>query len=177
MNNLKNRFSTLFLLVAAASAVFLTGCKKDKATENEIITMVVVHLTGIGTAFDTEFAAVDADGDGIFNTIAPIEIPTNSVFNCHLHVVDGPLTDITEEIEVENTAHLFVIKTSGGGLSVSDLNTDDNGAPFGLESTWTTSDAATGSVQITLYHEPTDKTAADPGGEVDFDVVFPVKVQ
>ncbi|MEY3194219.1 MAG: hypothetical protein RIQ78_316 [Bacteroidota bacterium] len=180
MNNTRFRLPTLLLLLAATTSVFTTACKKDKATENEVITKVVVHLTGTGSSFDTEFEAEDADGDGVFNTIDSIKIPINTVFNSRIHVYDetkSPVVDISEEIEVENTAHLFIIQSFVAGLLISNLNTDDNGAPFGLESTWTTTDASTGSVQIRLYHEPTDKTAADPGGDVDFDIVFPVKVQ
>jgi hypothetical protein len=33
-------------------------------------------------------------------------------------------------------------------------------------------------VNIKLYHEPTDKNnAANPGGDVDFDVTFPVVIR
>ncbi|MBP6812593.1 MAG: hypothetical protein KA138_13790 [Saprospiraceae bacterium] len=180
MYNTKFRIQTMLLLVAATATLFVAGCKKDKATESEVITKVVVHLTGIGNSFDTEFEAIDADGDGIFNTIDEIQLPVNTSFNCHIHVYDEtktPAADITEEIEAENTAHLFVFKTTLPGLIIEDLNTDDNGKPFGLESTWSTVLAGTGSVQIALHHDPTDKTAADPGGDVDFEVTFPVKVQ
>lgn len=175
----KLRFSNLFLALAA-TAVLFSACKKDKATENEVITKVVVHLTGVGNTFDAEFEAVDADGDGIFNTIDQIELPLGSTFNCHLHVYDEtktPVDDITGEIEAENTVHLFVLKSTVGGLIISNLSTDNNGAPFGLESNWATTVAGTGTVQISLHHEPTDKTATDPGGEIDFDVTFPLKVQ
>ena len=174
-----SRFNTLFLALAA-TAVLFSACKKDKATESEVITKVVVHLTGVGNAFDTEFEAVDADGDGIFNTIDQIELPLGGTFNCHLHVYDEtktPVDDITEEIEAENTAHLFVLKSTVNGLVINNLNVDDNGKPFGLESSWATTVAGTGTVQISLHHEPTDKTATDPGGDIDFDVTFPVKVQ
>ncbi|MBK7936196.1 MAG: hypothetical protein IPJ82_03585 [Lewinellaceae bacterium] len=179
----KLHLPTLLLIAAAGITLFISGCKKDnKGTQQEVITRVVVHLTGIGigTSFDMEFEAEDSDGDGVFNTIDEIAIPVNGAFNCHLHVYDDtkdPVEDITEEIEEENVEHLFVFQSATAGLLISNLNTDDNGDPFGLESTWTTGTAANGTVKILLHHEPADKNAADPGGDVDFEVTFPVKVQ
>lgn len=180
MYNTKMRIQPMLFVVAVLATLFVAGCKKDKQTEQEVITRVAVHLTGIGSAFDMEFEAEDSDGDGVFNSIDEIVIPPNSTFNCHLHVYDdtkSPVEDVTEEIEEENTEHLFVFRSNTTGLTIADLNKDDDGAPFGLESTWSTAAASTGSVQILLRHEPTDKNAADPGGETDFDVTFPVKIQ
>lgn len=180
MNNIKFRQQSSFLLLALTAILFVTGCKKDKETENEVITKVVVHLTGTNTAFDQEFEAVDPDGDGVFNSIDAIVLPVGETYHCRLHVYDetkNPVTDITEEIQAENTAHLFVYGTTVNALLFLHLNTDDNGEPFGLECNWVAALAGTGNVRIALHHEPTDKTASDPGGEIDFDVTFPVTVQ
>jgi hypothetical protein len=180
MKHTKFAFFALSLLAFFALNI-ITGCKKDQATEQENITKIVVHLTGIGNSFDQEFEWEDRDGDGgtapVIDTIA---IPANTQFNVHLHVYDeskSPVVDVSDEIEAENTAHLFVFKSTTAGLTISDLNTDNNGKPFGLDSKWTTTGAGNGAVQISLHHEPTDKTAAEPGGEIDFDVTFPVKVK
>lgn len=161
------------------TAVLIGGCKKDEETEQENITKIIVHLTAAG--FDKEFEWADRDGaGGNAPVIDTIVVPANTQFDAHLHVYDeskSPVVDLSEEIEGESTAHLFVYKSSVTGLSVSDLDKDSNGNPFGIESVWSTGAAGTGSVRITLHHEPTDKNAAEPGGEVDFDVTFPVKVQ
>lgn len=181
MNKQTLQISTLLLLLAASTSLFTAGCKdKGEDTQGEVITRVQVHLTGINGGFDQEFEAKDPDGDGIFNTIDEITIPAGAAYNCHLHVYDDsktPIEDLTEEIEAENVDHLFVLKGNTAGLSIANLNTDNNGAPFGLESIWTSGAAATGTVQIKLIHEPTDKNATDPGGDTDFDVTFTVKVQ
>ncbi len=84
-----------------------------------------------------------------------------------------------EEVEEENTQHLLVYSILVGlNLNIVAADTDTNGKPFRLETTWTTGSASTGSVKVTLRHEP-DKDAADPDvtGEVDAEVVFPVKIQ
>jgi hypothetical protein len=180
MIQIKKNLPTLLLTIAASATIFFSGCKKDKETESEVITKVAVHLTGIGTSFDQEFEAIDSDGDGVFNSIDTIKLPQNATFNCRMHVYDetkNPVLDITDEIEAESADHLFVFKASGLGLVISNLNWDSNGNPFGLESIWATGFMASGPVEISLIHEPTDKTAADPGGDVDFQVIFPVVVE
>lgn len=178
MNNTKLHISTLLVLIATIASFFTAGCKKDdEGTQQEQITKVIVHLTTInGTLFNEEFEAEDTDGDGVWNTIPSIDIPANTEFNVHIHVYDGS-DEIDDEIEAESNDHLFTYTVTGANLVVSDRNPDNNGAPLGIDSKWTTAAASAGTVQIKLHHEPTDKNAADPGGEVDFDVTFPVSVQ
>jgi hypothetical protein len=178
MFNTKSKLQNSLLLLAASSVLFFAACDKDdEGTEQEQTTKVVVHLTGVGSSiFSQEFEAEDPDGDGIWNTIASLDIPANTVFNVHVHVYDGA-DEIDAEIEAEKDEHLFVYKVTGANLTIGDRDLDNNGNPFGIDSKWTTAAASTGTVQIQLIHEPTDKNAADPGGEVDFDVTFPVKIQ
>ena len=178
MFNTKIRIQNLLLLAAASVIFFIAGCKKgDTGTEQEQITKVVVHLTGTGgSTFNEEFEAEDPDGDGVWNTIPSLDIPANTVFDVHIHVYDGA-EEIDDEIEAESTEHLFVYKVTGVNVSVSDFNTDSNGAAFGSDTKWTTAAASAGTVKIQLIHEPTSKNTADPGGEVDFEVTFPVEVQ
>lgn len=180
----KYKFSLHLLLAASlATGVFVTGCKKDdNETETENITKIVVHLTGItDPAFHGEFNWKDPDGDGgTAPTIDQIVLPANASYHAEIEVYDetkNPVEDVTEEIKAENKVHLFEYRSMLDALTIGSLNKDDDGKPFGRESTWTTTAAATGSLRILLHHEPTDKLAADPGGEIDFDVTFPVKVQ
>lgn len=178
MFSTKLRTQNLLLLVAASVICCIAGCKKDDTgTEQEQITKVVVHLTGTGgSTFDEEFEAEDPDGDGVWNTIPSLDIPANTVFDAHIHVYDGA-QEMDDEIEAESTEHLFVYKVTGANLTIGDLSTDSNGAAFGIDTKWTTAAASTGTVKIQLIHEPTSKNTADPGGEVDFEVTFPVEVQ
>ncbi len=171
------RIHTLLLLVVITAALFTASCKKDdNNTEEELITKVEVHLVGVGSSFDKNFEAEDPDGDGIWNTIPSVDIPANTVFNVQVHVYDGD-QEINDEIAAEKNDHLFTYQVTGANLTVSDRDLDNDGKPFGLGSKWTTGATSTGNLQIKLHHEPTDKNAADPGGEIDFDVTFLVKVQ
>lgn len=174
---LKLSFFTLLLTLVFAA------CKKDKKeTEQENITTVVVHLTATDGSLDQEFEWNDADGPGgNAPDIQTIALAAGKTYTCHLHVYDrsqSPAEDITEEIEAESAAHLFVFSVSTANLQIADADTDDNGKPFRLETTWTTGAASSGTVNVVLKHEP-DKSAADPNatGETDFDVTFPVTIQ
>lgn len=167
----------LLLLVAITAILFAEACKKDKETAEEKITKVAVHLIGAnGSSFNKEFEAEDPDADGVWNTIPSLDIPANTVFNVHVHVYDGA-DEIDSEIESESNDHLFEYKVTGASVVIDGLDLDGNGKPFGINSKWSTLSASTGTVQIRLRHEPTDKNAADPGGEIDFDVTFPIKIQ
>lgn len=159
----------------------LTQCEKSPSnTQNELITRISVQLIGSGFAtFNQTFEAVDADGDGVFDSIDTISIP-NSPLLCQLGVYDdskNPVDTITLEIQAENEAHLFVFDSNVPGFSVDNRNTDDAGNPFGLMSVWNPTLTGSGNVRIRLIHEPSDKNASDPGGETDFDVTFPLKIQ
>lgn len=172
------KYSIIFLAITAM-AITASSCKKDDKTESENITKVVMHLSAAG--FDQEFEAKETNGDGVWDSIDEIVLPagTNNL-NCHIHVYDetqSPVLDLTEEIEAESAVHIFTYKISGAELTIKPNDSDSNGKPLNLETLWDTGNASNGTVQVKLHHEPSDKTATDPGGEIDFDVTFPVKVQ
>jgi len=170
------------VLAALMLALTFVACKKDDDTEQENITTVVVHLKATDGSFDQEFTWDDRDGDGGNPpTIDEIVLPANKTFNCHVYFYDrskSPEEDITEEIEEESAEHLLVYVVNGANLTIVGADTDSNGKPLRLKTTWATGDVSTGSVKITLRHEP-NKDAANPDvtGEVDAEVEFPVKVQ
>ncbi|MEQ1747635.1 MAG: hypothetical protein ABMA02_19560 [Saprospiraceae bacterium] len=176
-NTVKHALMAAFLLALA-----FAGCKKDDTTESETITTVVVHLMNADSTFDKEFVWDDRDGDGgNAPVIDEIVLPSNKIFTCRVFFYDrskNPEVDITEEVVEENTDHLLVFGTTGTNLTIIADDTDDNGRPFRLHTIWTTGAASTGAVTITLRHEP-DKDAVNPDvtGNVDAEVVFPVKIQ
>lgn len=170
------------LLSVLLLSLAVVSCKKDDDTEQELITTVVVHLKATDGSFDQEFEWDDRDGDGgNAPTIDEIVLPAGKTYNCTLHFYDRsktPELDITEEVSEENTEHLVVYAVSGANLTIAAADTDDNGKPFRLKTTWTAGAASNGTVKVTLRHEP-DKNAATPDttGEVDAEAEFVVKVQ
>lgn len=175
INNTKITLRNL-LFALLATGLFFTGCDKHDHTSEENITKIEVHITGPG--FDQKFVWEDADGDGGNPpTIQTIVLNPNVVYSANLHLYDGD-KEITSEIVQESNEHLFTFLVTGADLSIGALSTDNNGNPFGIESRWTTGNASTGTVNIKLIHEPSNKNnPANPGGDTDFDVVFPVQIQ
>ncbi len=172
------KHTTIILAITTLALVF-GGCKKDKKTESENITKVVLHLSAPG--FDQEFEAKETNGDGVWDSIDAIILPAlTGDITCQIYVLDetqNPVADLSEEIKAESAVHIFTFKVSGADLAVKPNDTDSNGKPFNLETLWDAGDVSTGSVQVKLHHEPTDKTATDPGGEIDFDLTFVVKIR
>jgi hypothetical protein len=172
-----------FGVLAALLLAFTFGaCKKDDNTEQELITTVVVHLTATDGSFDQEYTWDDRDGDGgNAPTIEEIALPANKTINCHVHFYDRsktPEEDITEEVEAESAEHLLVYAVTGANLTIAAADTDSNGKVFRLKTTWTTGAASTGSLKVSLRHEPNkDEANPDVTGEVDAEVDFPVKIQ
>jgi hypothetical protein len=171
-----------YLAMIALLALSFAACKdKDDETEEENITTITVQITGNGTT--QSFTANDSDGDEVFNTIDTIKLSANvSNYSSAMKVLDRsatPEVDLTSEIDEESNEHLFTYSVAGpSGLSISNLNKDKSGNPFGMTATWTTGAAGVGSVTIRLFHEPTDKNnTSSPGGDTDFEVTFPVRVQ
>jgi hypothetical protein len=182
MSNTKIALRTLSLSLLIAGLT-VTACKKDDDTVQENITRIQVHLTG-ANGFDQEFEWTDPDGGDAANaTVQTIVIPASAgaTIACRLHIYDdtqSPAEELTDEIEAESADHLFIFDVSGANIGVAYNDTDSNGQVFGLKTLWTKGAASSGSVNIKLYHEPTDKDNLNaPGGEVDFDVTFPVIVQ
>jgi hypothetical protein len=176
IHNTKIALRTL-LFALLATGLFFVGCKKDDDdTAEENITKVELHITAGG--FDQKFAWEDADGDGgNAPTIDSIILPANVVYSARIHLFDGN-KEITSEIEKESTEHVFTFFAPGADLTVNNLSTDTDGQPFGLESRWIVGNASMGNMNIKLFHEPTDKSNAfSPGGEVDFDITFPLRIQ
>lgn len=172
------KFATLILTLAGLALAF-SNCKKDDSTESENITKVKLHFMAAG--FEQEFEAAETNGDGIWDTIDEITLPLNTTdIECHVYVFDetqNPVEDLTVQIRAESTAHIFTYNVTGANLSIKPNDADANNLPFNLETLWDTGAFSSGTVQIKLHHEPSDKNAADPGGEIDFDLSFPVKIQ
>lgn len=170
------------LLFMLSGLILLNACTDQNLTEQENITTIKLLVTGPG--FDQTFTWNDSDGPGgNAPVIDEIVLPASTTgLQCAILVSDesqSPAVDYTAEISAENTAHLFTWTVSGGAsLTITGADQDAYGKPFSQITNWVTGQSSTGFLNVKLYHEPTDKTnSANPGGEVDFDIAFPVKIQ
>ena len=181
-----------------AFALTLVSCKKDDepgdVNEEELITtlsyILVADTTGGKPEHEAAFVFRDLDGDG---ATAPIIISDTLLKNRKyigalvlLNESVSPAENITTEIFEEKENHQFFYQKTGINASFSyfPLEVDANGKPVGITTDVNTNGASTGSLTITLRHEP-NKSAANvsegdivnAGGATDIEVTFPVVIE
>jgi hypothetical protein len=173
--------ATKWAFGAIALGIFsLSSCDKHDHSESENITRVELKFSGNGLS--QSFSAVETNGDGIWDSIDQVILPKDfSPILCEVFVYDEtqtPVKNLTSEIIEEGAEHLFTYTVSGANITMVILDKDSNNRPIGQNTSWDTGGASNGTVQVKLYHEPSNKNnPSDPGGEVDFDITFPVIIQ
>lgn len=180
-----------FLYVLLISVFAITACDDDDPVienEEEVITTLTFVLTPDGGGDVQTFNFVDLDGDGGTDpVITNATLSANTTYSGSLTLLnesETPAEDITAEIEEDDDEHQFFFSSSIADLSVMATDTDGNGDPVGLSSQLTTGAAGTGTLTITLIHEPdkgatgvADGDITNAGGETDIEVTFDVTVQ
>ncbi len=189
----------LALLLLAAPLAF-SACKKDKeepkpADDNELITTVVYTLEAPAgsTAPAVSITWEDRDGDGgaapvvTGGTAGRLTLQRNTLYTGSILLLDRtktPADTISNEVADEADQHLFVYQTTPAGLlNIVRTDRDTNRLEVGLETTATAPAAGTGSLKITLRHQPpmANGTRIKDGtfgpGDTDVAADFPVTVQ
>lgn len=180
-----------FLLFASllCTALFFTSCDNDPVVEieEEVITTLTYTLTSTsGNTVSMRFQDLDGDG-GTAPMIGSGTLEANTTYVGSLELLnesEDPSEDITEEIMEQDEEHQFFFSSTVPGVSISYNDADPMGNPIGLSTTLTTGDAGSGTLTVTLRHEP-NKTAegvsggdiSNAGGETDMEVAFSIDVQ
>ena len=190
MKNLK------ILAIALVSIFTFSSCsdddKPEPVVENEVITTVTAVYTPVGGGTAITLESKDLDGDG---PNAPlISVSGNFVQGktytgvvTFLNETVSPAEDITEEIKELGLEHqIFYQKTgtlNGFSYSTNADNFDANGKPVGLQTVFTTTTAATGTLKIILIHLPNKSAAGvsdgditNAGGGTDAEAIFNITV-
>ena len=190
--NKQLKFYGIALLAAAA----LTSCDDDEVkavNEEELITTITAIYTPVGGGTAVTLQYKDLDGDGPTAPAITVSSPfeQNKTYNGTLtfkNEAENPAEDITQEIITEGVDHQVFYEKTGNlnaftyGTATSNL--DINGKPVGLQSVFITTGAATGSLKITLRHEPNKSAANVAAGDItnaagatDAEVTFNITVQ
>jgi len=186
---MKTTIKTLAIL--SVLAVF-TACSDDDDSpevilEEELITTMELTLTNMADPSNVvTFSSVDLDADG--PNVPVVTVTGNLMANSNytgdisfLNEAESPAEDVTLEIrELEDEHEVFYVSSIADFLSSKNGDLDGNGYPVGLETTFETGAAATGTLQVVLRHEPlkpNDGTLADAGGSTDIEVTFDVTIQ
>jgi len=195
MSNLKQlpmKTIQLFSLIALSAFMF-TACSDDDdaapqiINEEEVITTVNITLTDSnGNIKNLSF--VDPDGDGPNDPIPNADdLDANTEYTGtieFLNELETPAEDITAEVAEEDDEHqVFYVPSSSLNATVVYNDQDANGNPVGLDFTLTTVDAGSGTLTVTLIHEPikdaegvSDGDPTNAGGETDVEAVFEVDI-
>jgi hypothetical protein len=183
------------IITMIAFATFFTACNKDKVvnpevTEEELITTLKLTVTNSNNVSHSfVYRIQNGFGSTVQGSIQidTIRLSPNEVYSYSLQVLneaDNASEDVTEEVISEKDEHLFFFTSSpatgAGSMAQSDGSTDNAGHPFNQSGKLTTGAAGSGSLTLTLLHEPTDKhgtSTAAAGGDTDAEGTFPVALQ
>ena len=172
MKNLKITTLALGALLAFSS------CSKDDTppvNEEELITTVTAVFTPQGGGTNITLIYKDLDGEG--PTAATTTVSGNFMQNkTYIGAVTfkneavNPIEDITPEILTEGDEHQIFYQKTGTlntfTYGMASSNFDVNGKPIGLQSVFTTTGAASGTLKITLRHLPNKSGANVAAGDI-----------
>jgi hypothetical protein len=180
----------LILSLSFLAAFLFAGCNDDpQATnEKEVITTFIVTLIPavnptpeVGDTIRLSWDDVNLDAIVDANeliTNRPLRL--GEAYKASIKILNksvDPEIDISEEVKEEDEEHILCFTVTNVGITITNLDEDKNGLPVGLTSTWTATSVSTGTVNITLRHQPGVKTGDCPGaGETDATITFPVQV-
>ncbi len=181
---MKSKF--LLFAVAVFTVFIFSGCDPDPVipNEEELITTLTYTLTGPNTVI-LSFEDLDGDG-GTAPTIIGGTLEANQSYTgtiILLNSTETPPEDIGAEVAEEDDEHQFFFTSSISDLSVTYNDEDGNGNPLGLATTITTGEPGSGTLTVTLRHEPAKDAAGvadgditNAGGETDIEVSFDIEV-
>lgn len=196
MNNRKQHFFKFFALVF--SALVLNSCSNTDdvvapANEGEFITTVRLQFvpTTAGKTIVLEYKDLDGEGANAPQISISSPFERSKTYNGSITFRDDlaiPAIDITPEIIAEATEHQMFFQTTGTlqpfTYSKNPSNFDKNGKPLGLEFTFTTTTAATGTLRASLRHGPNKNASnvalgdiTNASGATDIEVDFPITVE
>ena len=199
---MKNIFKLNYLLYAVLTLFIFTACEEDEAApeeenEVEVFTDVKLVFTPSGGGAAVEAAAQDPDGAGVqeLQVLSAINLAVNTEYTLTMVIencLESPCELMNEEIEEEDEEHQFFFAFTNDAFtspvgngnidSASDpLNyndTDGNGNAIGLNTSWTTGSASSGTFTVQLQHQPDVKTATSGAtdGDTDFALTFNLNI-
>ncbi len=188
--------TTYFIMVG----LLFMGCKPENPpaeNEEELITEVKLIFTSQSDATVVTALATDADGEGPL----PMEVTLNPILESQtLYYLDIEIKntvnniDLTEEIREEGAEHKFYFQFTNDLFSsplgdgntdlfddpINYLDSDIDGLPIGLSTSWQTGNPMNGGTfRIVLKHQPDVKsaTASADVGETDIDLSWVLTIQ
>ena len=181
-----------FLFMSLLALALFSACSNDDdgnpdpVNEEEVITTMTVTLVPQSGGTSITLLSRDLDGDGPNPPEVSVSGPLAAGVSYDgtivlLNETETPAENITEEVEEEDDEHQFFFAI-GGGLNATTAysNFDGDGNPLGTQFVILAGNASTGSMTVTLRHEPkkpNDGTLSDAGGETDIAQTFNLTIE
>lgn len=187
-------FSILSLIALTFSMISCDddGPEDPGTTPEELITSVVVRLVadslGAATSPFQEFRFVDLDGPGGESPVTTADgLAANTLYRFEVSFGNSTTSqlnnEVTDEVREEGDEHQVFYNLSGINGEIRYTDADANGRPIGLSGFFQTNEAGSGTLTLTLRHEPTKDASGveagditNAGGSTDVEVTFPVQV-
>ena len=179
------KISAFYALLTLA----MLGCSDDDTTpeiinEDELITTVILTLTP-DSGDQVVLTTVDLDGDGPDEPVTTVvgSFSENTQYQGavqFLNETEDPAEDITEEVIEEADEHqVFYTVSEGLNITTTYQDFDSNDNPLGVNITLETGEASSGSLTVTLRHEPVKPNDGldSAGGETDIATSFDVTIE
>jgi len=182
----------VLLMSVMTCLLFWTSCKKEEQAVappepgNEFLTTVELVATNANDPADVQTGKwVKLNPD---DTSAPdisqafLNLKKNAVYHVAVSFLDEtqtPAEDVTEEIRERQNYHLVCFDIAPGlDLTVhrTDHDTNTPALEVGLEADFTTGDAGSGDLEVTLHHQPNVKNGDCAPGSIDADVNFTINI-
>lgn len=180
------------LQLLAIMAIFLfISCSDDvdeaaQTHEQEVFTTMTITLVPSDGSSNIILQTEDLDGDGpnapavtVSGNLKASNTYTGSIR--WYNKTETPAEELTAEIVEEKDEHqIFYTVGSGLMMTVSDLSKDSKGNTFGHTFSLKNLSAGTGTLTVTLIHEPTkpnDGKLAGAGGATDIAASFLIVIE
>ncbi len=175
----------------AILSVTLFSCSNDDdvtpVNEEEVITTVKVTLTNQSNSIILQSQDLDGNGPEAPEITVSGNLDANTTYFgtiAFLNELENPVEDITDEVYEEGTEHQVFYQVSNALGTVTYTDADEEGNPIGINFTLETANSGSGTVTITLRHEPNKEAQGvstgnitNAAGSTDAEVSFPITVQ
>lgn len=183
MNTSKMIFKTTFVVILIfICTLSYTSCKKitdpPDPNDEELITTLQINFTdsaGVQPNVTAIFRDTDGGGGNSPSQWDTIKLKANTTYFATILLLDEtktPADTISNEVFAEAVDHLFCFTTNGINTTVLRTDLDANNLEIGLQSKWINGAAGSGTIQVTLRHQPDIKNGTCGPGASDIDVTF-----
>ena len=156
----------------------------EPINEEEVITTMTVTLVAHDGSGVVTMQTQDLDGEGPGLPEVTVSGPISAASSYSgsivwLNEMEEEVEDITEEILEEADEHQVFFSASGLDLDFVYGDFDSNGNPLGTQFLLAPNSSGSGTITITLVHEPTKPNDGldSAGGEIDIQSTFSLTVE